>query len=41
MKTRKEKFYIVYRNPEKCSFHRIPGFIVAVAAVGGGVYCAF
>lgn len=40
-KKRKEKIYIVYQNPEKCSFHRIPGFIVAMATVGGGVYCAF
>ena len=36
-----EKFYIIYQNPEECSFHRIPGYIVAMATVGGGVYCAF
>lgn len=41
MKKRKEKFRIAYLNPEKCSFHRIPGYIVAMANVGGSVYCAF
>ena len=41
MKMRKAKFCIVYQAPEQCSFHRIPGFIVAMAAVGGSVYCAF
>ncbi len=38
---RKEKFYVIYQAPEKCSFFQIPGYIVAMATVGGGVYCAF
>jgi len=38
---KKEKFHIICQAPEKCSFFKIPGYIVAMAEVRGGTWCAF
>lgn len=41
MKAKKEKFYTVHMDTKDCRFYLIPGYLVAMAEVGGAEYCAF